>query len=58
MSDSELSEASHTPVPSDDELEQSLRREVVRIQKTGVDPSIKAARFCIGEEIGSDRRIL
>jgi hypothetical protein len=35
MSDSELSELSQAPVPPDDELEGSLRREVARFQERG-----------------------
>jgi hypothetical protein len=35
MSDSELSELSQAPVPPDDELEGSLRREVARFQDRG-----------------------
>ena len=52
MSDSELSVASHTPVPSDNELERSLRKEVVRIQETGTAPSIKAARSASEKRLG------
>ena len=52
MSDPELSEASQTRVPSDNELEQSLRKEVVRIQKTGVDLTIKAARSASEKRLG------
>ena len=52
MSDSELSEAPQTPVPSDNELEQSLRKEVVRIQKSGDDLSIKAARTASEKRLG------
>jgi hypothetical protein len=45
MSDSELSDDPGTPIPSDNELEQSLRREVVRATKAGADVTVKQVRL-------------
>ena len=52
MSDSELSEASHTPVPPDHQLEQSLRREVVRATKVGDDVTIRKIRTASEKKLG------
>ncbi|EHY58505.1 hypothetical protein HRR83_007120 [Exophiala dermatitidis] len=52
MSDSELSEASATPVPPDRELEKSLRREVVKAQKEGVEFSYNYIRAASEKSLG------
>lgn len=52
MSDSELSEASHTPVPPDDELEQSLRREVVQAAKANNDFTLRQIREASEKSLG------
>jgi len=53
MSDSELSEVSTTPVPPDSELEQSLRREVVKAQRAGLeDPTVNSIRAASEEKLG------
>ncbi|KEF62689.1 uncharacterized protein A1O9_00662 [Exophiala aquamarina CBS 119918] len=53
MSDSELSEASTTPVPPDSELEKSLRREVVKAQRAGLeDPTVNSIRAASEEALG------
>lgn len=52
MSDSELSEASATPVPPDQELEKSLRREVVKAQKEGKEFSYNSIRTASETSLG------
>lgn len=52
MSDSELSEASATPLPPDQDLEQSLRREVRKAQKSGVDFSYNYIRAASESQLG------
>jgi hypothetical protein len=52
MSDSELSEASRTPAPSDTELENSLRREVNRANKTGDDVTLRQIRDASEKKLG------
>jgi hypothetical protein len=52
LSDSELSDASATPVPPDHELEKSLRREVRKAQKSGVDFSYNYIRTASESELG------
>ena len=52
MSDSELSEASHTPVPPDSEIEQSLRREVNRATKDGGDVTLRSDRTASEKKLG------
>ena len=44
MSDSELSEVSATPPPPDRELEKSLRREVAKAARAGLDYSYNSIR--------------
>ncbi len=52
-SDSDLSEASKTPAPPDIELEQALRRAVVKAQKDGVDGfSLKYIRTAAETKLG------
>lgn len=52
MSDSELSEASQTPAPPDDELERSLRREVVKAVKSGDEYSYNSIRAASEVKLG------
>lgn len=53
MSDSELSEPSQPPVPPDDELENSLRREVVRAQAKGEeDFTLRQIRAASEKKLG------
>ncbi|KAL2426228.1 hypothetical protein ABEF95_002256 [Exophiala dermatitidis] len=52
MSDSELSEASASPVPPDRELEKSLRREVVKAQREGVEFSYNYIRAASEKSLG------
>ena len=52
MSDSELSDDPGTPVPSDHELEQSLRREVVKANKAGDDVTVKRIRVASEKRLG------
>jgi hypothetical protein len=52
MSDSELSEASKTPVPSDTELENSLRREVNRASKAGDELTLRQIRGASEKKLG------
>ena len=52
MSDSELSEASHTPVPPDNEIEESLRREVTRATKAGGDITVNLMRKASEGKLG------
>ncbi|KIW89271.1 uncharacterized protein Z519_10124 [Cladophialophora bantiana CBS 173.52] len=51
-SDSELSEASRTPAPPDHELERSLRREVVKAQRDGIDFSTNYIREASEAKLG------
>ncbi len=52
MSDSDLSEASYTPVPPNDEIEQSLRREVNRATKAGGDITVNLIRAASESKLG------
>jgi len=52
MSDSELSDAPSISVPSDAELEKSLRREVVKALKAGEDVSVNAIRVASQSILG------
>ena len=52
MSDSELSDDPGTPVPSDNELEQSLRREVFKVSSTGDDVTVKRVRAASEKRLG------
>lgn len=52
-SDSDLSEASKTPAPPDNELEKALRREVIKAQKDGpFDFSLKYIRTVAETKLG------
>jgi hypothetical protein len=52
MTDSELSEASRTPVPPDAEMEQSLRHEVVKATEAGVDFTLRQIRTASEKKLG------
>jgi hypothetical protein len=52
MSDSDLSEASVSPAPPDDELEKSLRREVVKAQKAGEEYTVNTIRAASEAQLG------
>ncbi|EXJ89940.1 hypothetical protein A1O3_03007 [Capronia epimyces CBS 606.96] len=52
MSDSELSEASATPVPPERELEKSLRHEVVKAQRQGLEFSYNSIRAAAETSLG------
>ena len=52
MSDSELSEVSATPTPPDHELEKSLRREVVKASRAGIDYSYNSIRAASELKLG------
>ena len=52
MSDSELSDDPGTPLPSDNELEQSLRREVVKGLKTSDNVTVKRIRAASEKRLG------
>jgi hypothetical protein len=53
MSDSELSDLPTTPLPPDSELEKSLRREVVKAQRDGLEnPTVNSIRAASEEKLG------
>ncbi|KIY03007.1 uncharacterized protein Z520_01473 [Fonsecaea multimorphosa CBS 102226] len=52
VSDSDLSEASTTPAPPDHELEKSLRREVVKAQRDGIEFSNNYIRGASEAKLG------
>ena len=55
MSDSELSEAFVTPPPPDRELEKSLRQEVVKAARAGLDYSYNSIRAASELKLGLSR---
>jgi hypothetical protein len=56
MSDSDLSEPSSAPIPSDNELENSLRREVTDAQRAGKEYSYNSIRAASEINLGLETR--
>ncbi|KAK4940186.1 hypothetical protein LTR10_019614 [Elasticomyces elasticus] len=55
MSDSELPEASVTPLPPDHELEKSLRNQVVNAQKNEIEYTVNSIRTASEEKLSLDK---